>query len=254
MPAVAGMFLVAEEGLVNPDCRRSTCLSAIGLPFFQTRLFATPLGSLFLGLALRLALGLFLGLALRLALGLFLGLTLRLALGLFLGLTLRLALGLFLGLTLRLTLGLFLGLTLRLTLGLFLGLTFRLTFSFLFHLAFGLFLRLTLGWFSLGGASFGDLSLRLLTRHLSLLRNLSLRSFFTRLLFGSHTFLRVGYPALSIYNRDEKSSKSSDAVNIFEIVFFGQISHQNVRKFTFAIELFSRKKKVSQNGEYFCCN
>jgi hypothetical protein len=54
---------------------------------------------------------------------------------------------------------------------------------------------------------------------------------------------------LSIYNRDEKSSKSSDAVNIFEIVFFGQISHQNGRKFTFTIELFSRRKKVSQNGE-----
>jgi hypothetical protein len=28
-------------------------------------------------------------------------------------------------------------------------------------------------------------------------------------------FLRVGYPALSIYNRTEKSSKSSDPVNIF---------------------------------------
>jgi hypothetical protein len=38
-------------------------------------------------------------------------------------------------------------------------------------------------------------------------------------------YLRVGYPALSIYNKTEKSSKSSDAVNIFEIVFFGQNSH-----------------------------
>jgi hypothetical protein len=54
---------------------------------------------------------------------------------------------------------------------------------------------------------------------------------------------------LSIYKRDEKSSKSSDAVNIFEIVFFGRNWHQNGRKFTFVIELFSRMKKVSQNGE-----
>ena len=35
MPANAGMFLVSEEGLVNPDCCRSTRFSAAGLPFFQ---------------------------------------------------------------------------------------------------------------------------------------------------------------------------------------------------------------------------
>ena len=40
-----------------------------------------------------------------------------------------------------------------------------------------------------------------------LLRDLPLRSFFTRLLFGSHAFLRVGYPELSIYNKGKKTSK-----------------------------------------------
>jgi len=220
MPAIAGMFLVSEEGLVNPGCCRSTCLSAAGLPFFhfQPRLTATPLGSFLLSLpfgwpSLRFALGFFLSLTLgflfRLALGFFLSLTL----GFLLSLALGLFLGLFLGFLLHLALGLFLGLTLGFPLRLAFCLLFSLLLCFSLRLAFSSFLlRLTLS----------DLTLRcLLACYLALLRDLSLRSFFTRLLLGSHNFLRVGYPALSIYNRTEKSSKSSDAVNIFEIAFFG---------------------------------
>jgi len=196
MPAIAGMLLVSEEGLVSPGCRATV------LPDFQPRLFATLLGSLSLGFPfgwpfLRFTLGFLLSLAF----GLLLGLTF----GLFLGLTLRLLLGL--------TFGLFLGLTLRLLL--------HLAFSLLLGFTLGLLFRLTLSCFSLRSAAFSDLSLRLLTRYFPLLRDFSLRSFFTRLLFGSHNYLRVGYPALSIYNRTEKSSKSSDAVIIFESAIFG---------------------------------
>jgi len=145
------------------------------LPYFQRRLFATPLGSLSLGFPFGRP-------------------------------------------SLRFTLGFLFSLTL--------GWPFlRFALGFLFSLTLRFLLRLTLACFFLRSATFGDLSLRLLTRYLTLLRNLSLRSFFTRLLLGSHIYLRVGYPALSIYNKTEKSSKSSDAVNIFEIVFFGQNSH-----------------------------
>ncbi len=183
------------------------------LPCFQRRLSATPLGSLSLGFPfgfpfLRFALGFLFSLTLGLTLCFLFSFALGLALGLLLGLTLGLALRFLLGLTLGLALGLLLHLALSLLLGFTLGFSLRLTFA----------------CFSLRSATFGDLSLRLLTRYLTLLRNLSLRSFFTRLLLGSHIYLRVGYPALSIYNKTEKSSKSSDAVNIFEIVFFGQNS------------------------------
>ncbi len=165
------------------------------LPCFQRRLFATPLGSLSLGFPFGWPF-------LRFALGFLFSLTLGLTLCFLFSFALGLAFGLLLGLTL--------GLALRFLLRLALG-------SFLFRLTLGL----TFACFFLRSATFGDLSLRLLTRYLTLLRNLSLRSFFTRLLLGSHIYLRVGYPALSIYNKTEKSSKSSDAVNIFEIVFFG---------------------------------
>jgi len=208
MPAIAGMLLVSEEGLVSPGCRATV------LPDFQPRLFATLLGSLSLGFPfgwpfLRFTLGFLLSLTFSLTLGFLLslafGLLLGLTFGLFLGLTLRLLLGL--------TFGLFLGLTLRLLL--------HLAFSLLLGFTLGLLFRLTLSCFSLRSAAFSDLSLRLLTRYFPLLRDFSLRSFFTRLLFGSHNYLRVGYPALSIYNRTEKSSKSSDAVIIFESAIFG---------------------------------
>ena len=218
MPAIAGMFLVLEEGLVSSDCWATV------LPFFRPRLFATPLGSLFLGFPfgwpfLRFTLGFLLSLTLswpflRFSLGLLLGLTL----GFLLSLTLCLTLGLFLGLLLSLAFGLLLGLTLGLTLrlllslalGLFLDLTLRLTFGFLFRLTLSsfflrltlscFFLRLTFACFSLRSAAFSDLSLRLLTSYFPLLRDLSLRSFLTRFFLGSHIYLRVGYPALSIYN------------------------------------------------------
>ena len=197
-------------------------------PCFQRRLFATPLGSLSLGFPfgfpfLRFALGFLFSLTLGLTLCFLFSFALGLALGLLLGLTLGLALGLLLGLTLGLALRFLLDLTLALLLHLALSLLLGLTLGLLLHLALSFLLCFTLG-FSLRSATFGDLSLRLLTRYLTLLRNLSLRSFFTRLLLGSHIYLRVGYPALSIYNKTEKSSKSSDAVNIFEIVFFGQNS------------------------------
>jgi len=209
MPAIAGMFLVLEEGLVSSDCLATV------LPFFRPRLFATPLGSLFLGFPfgwpfLRFTLGFLLSLTLswpflRFSLGLLLGLTL----GFLLSLTLCLTFGLFLGLLLSLAFGLLLGLTLGLTLrlllslalGLFLDLTLRLTFGFLFRLTLScFFLRLTFACFSLRSAAFSDLSLRLLTSYFPLLRDLSLRSFLTRFFLGSHIYLRVGYPALSIYN------------------------------------------------------
>ncbi len=163
------------------------------LSFFQSlavKLFATT-GGFSLSLPLGLTFSLLLSLALRLALGLFLGFALRLALGFLLHLTL----GFFLSLAL--------GLSLRLALSLFLGFAFRLSLGFLLHLTLGLSFDLTFGF------TLSDFSLSLLSRYLPLLRGLPLRSFFTRLLFGSHNFLRVGYPALSIYNKFKKSSELS---------------------------------------------
>ncbi len=165
---------------------------------------------------------------LRLPLRLPLGFPFHLAFGLFLSLTLGLTLGFLLSLAFRLTLGLLLSLALCLSLGLLLHLAFgfslNLTLGFSLHFAFGFFLSLTLSFFPRGftlrltlGLALSDSALSLLSRYLSLLRGLSLRSFFTRLLFGSHNFLRVGYPALSIYNKSKKSSELSEPVNIFEI-------------------------------------
>jgi len=210
MPAIAGMFLVSEEGLVNPDCCRSTRFQRLGYRSsrFQLRLSAT-LGSFFLRWTpLCLTLGLLLGFLLHLALGLLLGLTL--------GFLLHLALGLLFSLLLGFSLSCF-------------------------------FLRLALSSFLLGSAALSDLSLRFLTRYFTLLRDFALRSFFTRLLFGSHKFLRVGYPALSIYNGTEKSSKSSDVVNIFAIVFFGQIPGQKDRNSSFVTGLFFTQAKSVAN-------
>ena len=213
MPAIAGMSLVSEEGLVSPDCWATV------LPYFQPRLSATPLGSLSLSLPfgwpfLRFTLGFLLSLTLgwpflRFTLGLLLGLTFGLALGLLLSLTLGLTFGLLLGLTLGLTLRLLLSLAL----GLLLGFTLRLTFGFLFRLTLGLtlssfLLRLTLGLtlscFSLRRAAFSDLSLRLLTSYFTLLRDLSLRSFFTRLLLGSHTLSPCRVPGVEYIQQNRK--------------------------------------------------
>ena len=176
------------------------------LPVFQPRLFASPLRSLFLGFFLSLTLGFLFSLALGFFLSLALGFLLHLTFGFLLHLTFGLLFGLTFGFLLRLTFCLLLGFSLS---------------CFFLRLALSSFLlRLTL-CLTFGNFALSDFTLRcLLARYLALLRDLSLRSFFTRLLLGSHNFLRVGYPALSIYNRTEKSSKSSDAVNIFEIVIF----------------------------------
>ncbi len=143
----------------------------------------------------------------------------------------------------------FLRLTLGLLLSLALGFFLRLTFCLL--LGFSLsrfFLRLTLRNLLLRSAAFSNLSLRLLARYFTLLRDFALRSFFTRLLFGSHNLLRVGYPALSIYNKSEKSSKSSDVVNIFEIVFYRKFSCKEGENFSLKLRRFSSDEKVSQIG------
>ncbi len=218
MPAIAGMFLVSEEGLVNPDCCRSTRFQRLGYRSsrFQPRLSAT-LGSFSLRFPFRWTpLCLLLGFLLHLALGLLLGLTLGFLLHLALGFLLHLALGLLFSLLLGFSLSCF-------------------------------FLGLALSNFPLGSAALSDLSLRFLTRYFTLLRDFALRSFFTRLLFGSHKFLRVGYPALSIYNGTEKSSKSSDVVNIFAIVFFGQIPGEKDRNFSFVTGLFFTQAKSVAN-------
>ncbi len=210
MPAIAGMFLVSEEGLVNPDCCRSSRFQRLGYRSsrFQPRLSAT-LGSFSLRFPFRWT-------PLCLLLGLLLGFLLHLALGLLLGFLLHLALGLLFSLLLGFSLSCF-------------------------------FLGLALSNFLLGSAALSDLSLRFLTHYFTLLRNFALRSFFTRLLFGSHKFLRVGYPALSIYNGTEKSSKSSDVVNIFAIVFFGQIPGEKDRNFSFVTGLFFTQAKSVAN-------
>jgi len=122
--------------------------------------------------------------------------------GLTLGLLLGLALGLLLGLALGLLLGLALGFLFHLALGLLLG----LALGFLFHLTLGLLLGFALSDFTLS---------RPLPRYFPLLRGLPLRGFFTRPLFGSHNFLRAGDRALSIYNKNKKSSQLSEPVNIF---------------------------------------
>ena len=214
MPAIAGMFLVSEEGLVNPDCCRSTRFQRLGYRSsrFQPRLSAT-LRSFSLRFPFRWT-------------------------------PLCLTLGLLLGFLLHLALGLLLGLTLGFLLHLALGLLFSLLLGFSLSC---LFLSLALSSFLLGSAALSDLSLRFLTRYFTLLRDFALRSFFTRLLFGSHKFLRVGYPALSIYNGTEKSSKSSDVVNIFAIVFFGQIPGQKDRNSSFVTGLFFTQAKSVAN-------
>ena len=88
--------------------------------------------------------------------------------------------------------GFLLGSALRLALGLLLGFFLGPSFGFLFGFSLAFFLA--------------SLSLRLTLCSLflcclSLLAAFALRSFLTALLFGSHHFLRVGYPALSIYNK-----------------------------------------------------
>ena len=135
------------------------------LPYFQRRLFATPLGSLALGFPFGRPF-------------------------------------------LRFTLGFLFSLTLgwpflRFALGFLLSLTLGLALRFLLHLALGLLLGFTLG-FSLRNTTFGDLSLRLLTRYLALLHNLSLRSFFTRLLLGSHTLSPCRVPGVEYIQQNRK--------------------------------------------------
>jgi len=45
---------------------------------------------------------------------------------------------------------------------------------------------------------------------------LRLEAFFRDFFFVAIIFLRVGYPALSIYNKTKKSSNLGDAINSFE--------------------------------------
>jgi len=178
----------------------------------------------------------------RFFLGLFLGLFLSLAFGYFL---FSLTLGFFLSLLLSLFLGLAFG---YLLFSLALGLLFSLFLGFLLGLALSdFFLSLFLGFFLhyppffLGGlflfccaAFFRRCSF--LCCYFPLLRDLPLRSFFTRLLFGSHAFLRVGYPELSIYNKRKKTSNLAVRMN--------KKKHNGVSlvEFSKAEKLFYRRK------------
>jgi hypothetical protein len=53
---------------------------------------------------------------------------------------------------------------------------------------------------------------------------------------------------LSIYNRSEKSSKSSDVVNIFEFVFFRKFSCKNGKNLSLKLRRFSSDEKARQIG------
>ena len=114
---------------------------------------------------------------------------------LFLGFLFGLALGYLL---LGFALGFFLGLFLSLALGYFL---FSLFLGFLLH-----YPPFLLGGFFPFRCAALFRRCPFLRCYFPLLSDLSLRSFFTRLLFGSHAFLRVGYPELSIYNKGKKTS------------------------------------------------
>ena len=116
----------------------------------------------------------------------------------------------------RFLLGLALGdFLLRFSLSLLLGYFFLRRFLFCFLLCClslsslflrYFFLRLFLGDFLLCYAAFFRRCFFLYS-YFTLLRDFALRSFFTSLLFGSHAFLRVRYPELSIYNKARKTSK-----------------------------------------------
>ena len=221
MPAIAGMFLASEVGLVDSGCCPLTDLSAPGLPFFRVSSadYLRPRLEAF-HLAFRLAGRLF---ALRLAFFL----ALRLAGRFF---ALRLAFFLALRLVLRFAFFLALRLVFRLAFFLALRLVLRLAFLFTLRLAFFLALRLVF-LFVLRLPAFLFVARRLATFRFAFLRvtlrffaTFRLEAFLRDFFLVAILYLRVGYPALSIYNKTEKSSKSSDAVNIFEIVFFGQNS------------------------------
>jgi len=190
----SGLFCVALEEGSSQAVKQLLLLSAGHLFLRGFLLCSFLLCGFLLGLALgRLLLGFaFCGLLLGY---LFLRLFLRLLLGyLFLGLFLRLLLGyLFLRYFLF---GFFLG---RFFLGFALGDLFLGLFLRYF------FLRLFLGDLFLCYAFFRRCLF--LCRYFPLLGDFSLRSFLTSFLFGSHAFLRVGYPQLSIYNKTKKSSK-----------------------------------------------
>jgi hypothetical protein len=161
----------------------------------------------------------------------------------------------FLALRFVLRLAFFLALRFVLRLAFFLALRFVLRFAFFFVLRLAFFFTLRLAFF---------LALRLAGRFLVARRLATLRFAFFRVTLRfvlrleaflrdfflvAIYLLRVGYPALSIYNKTEKSSKSSDAVNIFETAFFTQKLRQEGEKFDFARVCFLRAQKVSQNGE-----
>ena len=177
----------------------------LGLAFRLTLRFLFAL-RFFLRLSLRfpfsLSLGYFslallLGFALRLTLRFALRLTLRFPFGLFLGLFLGLLLGLTLRFALRFPLGLFLALLFGFTLG---GLLFRLPFCFLFSffLYFPLFL-------SGGSLSFHYAPFRgFLASYFSLLGGLTPRSFFPRLLLGSHAFSPCRVPGVEYIQQHQK--------------------------------------------------
>ncbi len=212
---ISGLFYFAlEEG--SSQAIHQLPFSSAGRLF----LLGFPPGRFLLGLFLGLFLGFLLGLAFgyflfSLTLGFLLSLLFSLAPGFLLGFLFSLALGLFLGLFLGFLLSLAFG---YLLLSLALGLLFRLFLGFLLGLALGDFLlSLFLGFllhyppFFLGGLFLFRCAALFrrcffLRCYFPLLRDLPLRSFFTRLLFGSHAFLRVGYPELSIYNKGKNTS------------------------------------------------
>jgi len=206
MPAIAGMFLASEVGLVDPECCPLTDLSAPGLPSFRVSSADYLLRRLeaFL-LAFRLAGRFF---ALRLAFFLALRLVLRFAFFLALRLAFFLALRLAFFFTLRLAF--------------FLAL--RLVFLFVLRLAaffFALRFVLRLPAFLFVARRLATFRFAFLRVTLRFFTTFRLEAFLRDFFLVAILYLRVGYPALSIYNKTEKSSKSSDAVNIFEIVFFG---------------------------------
>ena len=195
MPAIAGMFLASEVGLVDPGCCPLIDLSAPGLPFFRVSSADY----------LRRRLEAFL-LAFRLAGRFF---------------ALRLAFFLALRLVLRFAFFLALRLVLRLAFFLALRLVLRFAFFFTLRLAFFFALRLVFLFVARRLATFRFAFLRVTLRFFTTFR---LEAFLRDFFLVAILYLRVGYPALSIYNKTEKSSKSSDAVNIFEIVFFDRNS------------------------------
>ena len=177
-------------------------------------------------------------LALRLVFFLAFFLTLRLAFFLalrlvfFLAFFFTLRLAFFLALRLVFFFAFFLVFFLALRLVFFLA--FFLVFRFAtFFFAFFFVLRLATFFFALRLATFLLGAFFLVTfRFLATFRfEAFLRDFFLVAIL----FLRVGYPALSIYNKGKKSSKLSDAVNILQCTQNGRFSGEKANNFSVAL-------------------